>query len=73
MYRQIGKVPAMLAFCDRIAHDIRNALRGDWLETVSGVKYDLHLVDKYMISTKKTIEASDSNGTRYRITIEEIE
>jgi hypothetical protein len=73
MYRQTGKVFAMLAFCDRIAHDIRNALRGDWLETVSGVQFDLHPVEKYMLSTKKTIEASDSNGTRYRITIEEIE
>jgi hypothetical protein len=64
---------AMFAYCDRIAHDIRDALRGSWLETVSNVRYDLHPVGKYMISTKKTIEASDSSGKRYRITVEEIE
>lgn len=63
----------MFAYCDRIAHDIRDALRGSWLETVSHVRYDLHPVGKYMISTKKTIEAMDSNGKRYRITVEEIE
>ena len=63
----------MLAYCDRIAHDIRNALRGSWLETVSHVRYDLHPVGKYMLTTKKTIEVADTNGKRYRITVEEIE
>lgn len=63
----------MFAYCDRIAHDIRHALRGSWLETVGPVRFDLHPTEKYMVSTKKTIEATDSNGTRYRITVEEIE
>jgi hypothetical protein len=63
----------MFAFCDRIALDIRDSLRGTWLETVSNVRHDLHPVGKYMISNKKTLEVSDNNGTRYRITVEEIE
>jgi hypothetical protein len=63
----------MFAYCDRIAHDIRNNLCGSWLETVSGVKFDLHPVEKYMVSTTKRIEVSDSNGKRYLITIEEMQ
>jgi hypothetical protein len=63
----------MLAYCDRIANDIRGALRGGWLDTVGNIQYDLHPVGKYIISTKKTLEVSDSNGKRYRITVEEIE
>lgn len=62
----------MLAYCDRIAHDIQTALRGSWLASVGRVQYDLHPVGKYMLTTKKTIEVQDGNGKAYRITIEEI-
>lgn len=63
----------MLAYCDRIAHDIQTALRGGWLAKVGHVAFDLHPVDKYLLTTKKTVEVEDSNGKRYRITVEEIE
>jgi hypothetical protein len=63
----------MLAYCDRIAHDIQNALRGGWLTSVGRVAYDLHPVGKYLLTTKKTIEVADANGKLYRITVEEIE
>jgi hypothetical protein len=62
----------MLVFCDRIANDIRKALRGGWLSGVGPVRFDLHPEEHYMLSTKKFIEVCDGNGTRYRITVEEV-
>lgn len=61
----------MLAFCDRIAHDIAKALRGGWLSEVSQPMMDLHPTEGWMQSTKKTIMVKDGKK-EYKITIEEV-
>jgi len=38
---------------------------------VSNVIMDLHPIDGYFLSTKKTILVEDKNGTQYKITVEE--
>ena len=67
-----------MSYCDYIAHTIvKPALESDaysnqgLMETVGMVKMDLHKKEGWMISTKKEILVTDSNGTKYKITIEE--
>ncbi len=70
----------MLAYCDFIASVIKKAVVSTiqnpfsevQLTSVHGPKYDLDPVDGYMLTTKKTMEVTDGNGKRYKITIEEI-
>mgnify|MGYP003331022429 FL=1 len=68
-----------MAYCDYIAYTlVKPAIGADaesldgLIESVSGVKMDLHKEEGYMLSTKKTIECTDKNGKKYKITIEEI-
>ena len=63
-----------LAYCDKIADTVRKSLlKYDpaFSCLVSGVKFDLHPKEGYLLSTKKTISVSDVNGKGYKITIEE--
>lgn len=64
------------SYCDYIAHVCGVALaRPDPERIVTGVgpvQSDLHPMHRYMLSSKKTIEAEDRNGNRYRITIEDL-
>jgi len=68
-----------LAYCDYIAHTlIKPALLKD-ANTPGGIMFDVGLVKMdldpkagYMVSTDKTIMATDVNGNSYRITIEQI-
>lgn len=63
------------AYCDYIAHEIKAGLWADperLLSFVDNVRWDLHPVGGYMLSTKKTIEIMDRNGTHYRVTVEEV-
>jgi hypothetical protein len=66
----------MLAYCDYIAHVISTAFNNDKPENkitqVGRVKMDLHPIDGYMLSTKKTITMEDFNGKLYKVTVEEI-
>jgi hypothetical protein len=70
----------MLAYCDYIADRIFRALSLDVREnkiytkiaTVGSVKMDLHPVEGYFMSTKKTLEVIDNNGKKYKVTVEEI-
>jgi hypothetical protein len=64
-----------LAYCDRIAAAIREALiKSDpvgIIAQVGRVEMDLHPVHGYFISPKKLIKVWDMNGKAYSITIEE--
>lgn len=68
----------MLAYCDYIAHAIRDALTEDsktamsWISNVMSVKMDLHPEGGFMMSTKKTVEVLDKNGKKYLVTVEEL-
>ena len=70
----------MLAYCDKIAHVIRNSLlqshkfgfdKENHIGLVGPIEMDLHNEKGYFVSTKKTIEVTDMNGKMYKITIEE--
>jgi len=66
----------MLAYCDYIAHLIHNYIKPHdaqgLLFNVDRPRYDL---DKSgaLNGTKKTLEVTDVNGKRYRVTVEEVE
>ena len=63
-------------YCDRFAHAIKTALNSHDPEGIIAgcgpVKMDLHPIDGYLVSTKKTMYAVDMNGRHYKITVEEI-
>ena len=64
-----------LAYCDRIAAAIREALvKSDpvgIIAQVGRVEMDLHPTQGYFVSTKKLIKVWDMNGKAYSVTIEE--
>jgi hypothetical protein len=64
-----------LVYCDYIANVISKELKVNdtecLLASVSRSKYDLTESGGFA-STKKTIEVEDRNGTKYRITVEEV-
>jgi hypothetical protein len=64
-----------LVYCDYIANVISKELKVNDSErliaSVSRPKYDLTESGGFA-STKKTIEVEDRNGTKYRITVEEV-
>lgn len=65
----------MLAYCDKIADTVRNALLKHDPDGIIGLieptQWDLHPTKGYFQSTKKTIEMCDMNGKKYVITIAE--
>jgi hypothetical protein len=65
----------MLAYCDKIADIIRKSLLSydpdNIVGLVGAVKMDLHPLEGYFLSTRKTIEVMDMNGKKYLITVEE--
>lgn len=70
----------MLKYCDYIASTILKGLRDDKYtnarttylgDCLGPVKWDLHPIEGYFLSTKKTITVNDINGQKYRITVEE--
>lgn len=67
----------MLAYCDKIADIIRKALLKYDAEEVVGlvgpIKMDLHPIDGYFMSTKKTIRVIGMTGKAYLVTVEEID
>lgn len=66
----------MLAYCDKIADVIRKSLLkydpDNIIGLVGPIKMDLHPVEGYFLSTKKTLEVSDMDGKWYRVTVEEV-
>lgn len=66
----------MLAYCDYIAHLIHNYIKPHDIQgllwNVGHPRYDL---DKggALNSTRKTLEITDVNGKKYKVTIEEVE
>jgi hypothetical protein len=70
-----GTMKLNLAYCDKIAHEIRLALAPrdvDGIITEVGpIKWDLHPEGGYMVSTAKTIMVYDCNGKAYRVHVEE--
>ena len=67
--------PVYLAYCDYIAHIIKqNLLANDTeklLDEVGRIQYDLGISDEFK-STMKTLDVQDVNGKLYRITIQEL-
>ena len=67
----------MLAYCDYIADRINAHLSGDvvnnnyYIKDVGKIKWDLHPIDGYMVTTKKTMRVSDTYGKWYKVTVEE--
>lgn len=66
----------MLAYCDKIADQIRKSLLkydpDNIIGLVDAVRMDLHPTEGYFVSTKKTIKVSDMNGKFYLVTVEEL-
>lgn len=67
-----------LKYCDYIADRVKTLLTNDvrdncysHIDNVGRVKMDLHPEGGYFVSTKKTLEVIDKNGTKYKVTIEE--
>jgi len=65
----------MLAYCDKIADVCRKALLGHDPDGIIGVvyptKWDLGKQGEF-VSTTKTIELTDMNMKKYKITIQEV-
>tara|TARA_B110000285_G_scaffold183323_1_gene207454 strand:+ start:126 stop:332 length:207 start_codon:yes stop_codon:yes gene_type:complete len=66
----------MIAYCDKIAQVVRKSLLGYDPDNIIGligpIEMDLHPTGKYFVSPKKTIEMTDFQNKKYKITIEEI-
>ena len=64
-----------LAYCDKIAHEIRQALIKSDPDGIIGlvgkIEWDLHPTKGYFVSPKKLIKVWDMNGKCYSVTIEE--
>jgi hypothetical protein len=64
-----------VVYCDYIANTISKELKANdtekLLSSVSKPQYDLTASGAFA-STKKTILVEDRNGTKYRVTVEEI-
>ncbi len=64
-----------LAYCDKIADSIRNALLKNDPDGIIGpvgpIEMDLHPVGGYFQSPKKTMMVWDMNGKAYSVTVEE--
>lgn len=69
--------PIRLSYCDYIAQRIVDALLiqddEELLRNVGRIRWDLHPQHGYMLSTKKILDVTDRNGTKYRITVENVE
>lgn len=65
----------MIAYCDYIADAIKKSFFNDkpdnMIVHVGPIKMDLHPIDGYFLSTKKTITMTDINGKEYLVTVEE--
>tara|TARA_B110000305_G_C19358934_1_gene598369 strand:+ start:210 stop:413 length:204 start_codon:yes stop_codon:yes gene_type:complete len=66
----------MLAYCDKIAQVIRKSLLKHDEDSIIGligpIEMDLHPTGGYFMTPKKTIEMTDFQNKKYKITIEEI-
>lgn len=65
-----------LVYCDYVADRIAMTLKqfdhaNPLIFSVGHVKSDLHPDGGYLLTTKKTVEITDRNGRRYKITVEE--
>lgn len=69
----------MLAYCDKIAAEIRSKLLDEAdtpdgvLAEVAAVQMDLHPTEGWFQSTKKVLQVWDRNGKAYTVTVEEAE
>ena len=67
-----------VSYCDYIGRVIQSAIDRDTLSYdgllagCGSIKSDLHPVDGYFMSTKKTINVADRNGRLYEITIKDV-
>lgn len=66
----------MLHYCDYIAAQAKAGIEKDpdcLIDKAGPVKLDLHPTEGYLQSSKKTVEVTDAQGLRYRVTVEAIE
>lgn len=68
-----------LSYCDYIADKIKKSLNKatDLFDSekqlnAGPVQMDLHPTEGYFLSTKKTVEVTDWNGKKYKVTVEEL-
>jgi hypothetical protein len=59
-----------LVYCDLLMNEIKTHLRGMEFFKPGQIKLDL-APEGYFQTTKKTMEVIDTNGTKYRVTVEE--
>jgi hypothetical protein len=68
---------AFMVYCDYIAHLITKNLKSNddqdmgMLKEVGKMRYDLS-EEVWFVSSKKTIEVTDINGSKYKITVEAV-
>jgi hypothetical protein len=74
MSRWIADAVPGMAYCDYIADCIVDVMKEEdqLIDYVGPVEMDLHPTEGYMLSTKKSMSIVDSNGKRYKITVEEV-
>ena len=71
------KITSNMVYCDYIAHLITSTLEKSdenqmaMIVKVGKMKYDLS-EEGYFVSSKKTIEVTDINETKYLITVEQV-
>jgi hypothetical protein len=73
MADSIEKAATMMVYCDHIAALARRALTHSYdglLSNISPVQHDEE--DGRLVSHRKTIEITDVNGRKYRLTVEEV-
>ena len=59
-----------LVYCDLLMNEIRERMKEGEFFTPDSIQMDLDENGAF-VSTKKTMEVIDSNGTKYRVTVEE--
>lgn len=64
-----------MVYCDRLAFVLNSHLKtgaDDFFPKAGPINMDLHPIEGYFVSTKKTFGVTDINGKDYMVTIEEV-
>lgn len=63
------------AYCDYLASLVQCMDEVDsesLIQSIGKVEFDLHPKHGYLVSTKKSVVITDTNGKQYRVTVEEV-
>lgn len=64
-----------MVFCDRLAFVLNSHIKNgadDFFPLSTPINMDIHPIEGYFVSTKKTFGVQDINGKNYMVTIEEV-